>query len=186
MTFKTPHVDCLWRLAVTSAALLRNSLVNSNKHVPIIKHWAPLVIHCDAAHARWLGKPLEERLVFEGPQRTNRHMTGCLFMSLISPPAPLCLVPPGEADPLLIYWANLEPNSSSQVFWLCAGSLRCIRLHHSWCRRLCRHTSNCELCFCASLSTFWGSVMLFLFSISGWDSDLFQKTKKSNQIYSVT
>lgn len=127
MTLERTHADCLWWLATTSAPLLRNSLVNSNKHVPIIKHWAPLVIRNDAAHARWLGKPLEKRLVFEGPQRTHRHMTGCLFMSLISPPAPLFLVPLGEANPLLFYWANLEPNSSSQVLCLCAPSLLCIR-----------------------------------------------------------
>lgn len=127
MTLKTTHADCLWWLASTSAPLPRNSLVNSNKHVPIIKHWAPLVICDDAAHARWLGKPLEKRLVFEGPQRTHRHMTGCLFVSLISLPAPLFFVPVGEADPLLFYWANLKPNSSSQVFWLCAGGLLCIR-----------------------------------------------------------
>lgn len=106
-----------------------------------------------------------------GPTDTRLAAFSCLssLLPLLSSASPL-----GEADPLLFYWANLQPNSSSQVFWLRAGSLLCVR-------RSCRRTSNynCRVCFCVGLSTFWGSIMLFfLFSISIWDCDPLQKTLK--------
>lgn len=59
--------------------------------------------------------------MFEGPQRTSRHMTGCLFMSLISPPAPLCLAPPrGRPIPS----SSTEPTSSRTLPHKSSGSAR--------------------------------------------------------------
>lgn len=190
MTFKTPHVDCLRRLAVTSAALPRNSLVNSNKHVPIIKHCAPLVIHCDARTCQMTGEAFGgEARVWRATedQQTHDwlpfHVSHLSSRSFMPRPPP----PPGEADPLLFHWADLEPNSSSQVCWLRAGSLRCIRPHHSWCRRpLSSHKQLWTVFLCESEHVLRFNGVIFIFNLGPGQWSLTKDKKiKSNQIYSV-
>lgn len=121
-----------------------------------------------------------------GPTDTRLAAFSCLSSLL---PLLYASSPPPRGRP--IPSSSTEPTSSRTLPHKSSGSAR--EVSGAFARTtadadaLCRHTSNCELCFCASRSTFWGSVALFLFSISGRDSDLFQKTKKSNQIkYTVS
>lgn len=191
MTFKRPHVDCLRRLAVTSAALLRNSLVNSNKHVPIIKHWAPLVIHCDAGTCQMTGEAFGgEACVWRATedQQTHDwlpfHVSHLSSRSFMPPPPP---TPGGGRSPPLPL-----SRPRAELFLTSLLALRRKSPVHSLAPQLMptplsSHKQLWTACFCVNRSTFWGSMVWFLCSISGRDSDLLQKTKKLNQIkYTVS